>query len=140
MGPVRPSHWPNWPRIAASSSSSTPADKISADGFSAEETRLCAAIVSERARALDEQHEERHKSDLELRFDQVAAILQDLDVVAVWTRADDAERLVLVEELVEWVTVFLDHLEVTVTGAPALNVLYGEVGLKEPDFVGNGPT
>lgn len=114
------------------------ADKISADGFSAEETRLCAAIEIERARALDEQHEERHKSDLELRFDQVAAILQDLDVDAVWTRADDAERRVLVEELVEWVTVFPDHLEVTVTGSPALNVLYSEVGLKESDFVGVG--
>jgi len=114
------------------------ADKISADGFAAEETRLCAAIETERARALDEQHEERQKNELELRFEQVAAVLQNLDVDAVWTRADDAEKRILVEELVEWVTVFPDHLEVTVTGTPALNVLYGEVGLKESDFVGVG--
>lgn len=114
------------------------ADKISADGFAAEETRLCAAIEAERARALDEQHEERQKNELELRFEQVAAVLQDLDVDAIWMSADDAERRVLIEELVEWVTVFPDHLEVTVTGTPALNVLYGEVGLKESDFVGVG--
>ena len=43
--------------------------------------------------------------------------------------ADDVRR-VLVEELVEWVTVFPDHLEVTVAGASSPNVLYGEVELK----------
>ena len=31
-----------------------------------------------------------------------------------------------------------DHLEVTVISAPPLNVLYGEVGLKESGFVGVG--
>jgi hypothetical protein len=44
-----------------------------------------------------------------------------------------------VEELLEWVTVFPDHLEVTVIGTPALNVLYGEVGLKVPEIVAIGP-
>ena len=33
------------------------------------------------------------------------------------------------------VTVFPDHLEVTVAGAPPLNVLYSEVGLKESETV-----
>jgi hypothetical protein len=33
--------------------------------------------------------------------------------------------------VVEWVTVFPDHLEVTVVGSPPLNVLFSEVGLKE---------
>jgi hypothetical protein len=37
--------------------------------------------------------------------------------------------------------VFPDHLEVKVNGTPALNVLYGEVGLKLPEIVGvGGPT
>jgi hypothetical protein len=44
----------------------------------------------------------------------------------------------LVKEVVEWVTVFPDHLEVTVAGAPSLNVLYGEVGLKGSEIVGVG--
>jgi hypothetical protein len=36
------------------------------------------------------------------------------------------------------VTVLPDHLEVTVSGAPRLHVLYQEVGLKEPYFSGVG--
>lgn len=44
-----------------------------------------------------------------------------------WANAEDEERRVLVEELVESILVFPDHLEVKVTGAPPLNVLYGEV-------------
>lgn len=43
---------------------------------------------------------------------------------------------VLVKELVESILVFPDHLEVKVTAAPPLNVLYGEVGLKIPEIVG----
>lgn len=55
-----------------------------------------------------------------------------------WAKAEDEERRVLVEELVESITVYPDHLEVKVTGAPVLNVLYGEVGLKVPENVGVG--
>jgi hypothetical protein len=44
----------------------------------------------------------------------------------------------LIEELVEVLWVFPDHLEVTVTGPLPLNVRYGEVGLKESGFVGVG--
>jgi hypothetical protein len=44
----------------------------------------------------------------------------------------------LIEELLEWVTVFPDHLEVTVAGAPPLNVLFKEVGLKESENVSVG--
>ena len=81
------------------------------------------------------------KSDLEQRFEEVARILSDLDVETVWKAAEDRERRVLVEELVEWVTVFPDHLEVTVAGAPALNVRLEEVGLKGSEIVGvGGPT
>jgi hypothetical protein len=46
----------------ANSLSSTYADKITADGVQGEERRLCGAIESARARATDEQHEERAKS------------------------------------------------------------------------------
>jgi hypothetical protein len=44
----------------------------------------------------------------------------------------------VVEELLEWIESFPDHLEVKVNGTPALNVLYGEVGLKVPEIVGVG--
>jgi hypothetical protein len=46
-------------------------------------------------------------------------------------RADDREKRVLVDELVESVTVFPDHLEVNVAGVPRLNVAFDEVGLKQ---------
>jgi hypothetical protein len=47
---------------------------------------------------------------------------------------------VLVEELVEKVAVFPDDLEVTITGAPRLNVGLAEVGLggKQSENVGVG--
>ena len=68
----------------------------------------------------------------------MASILRDLDIVKVWAKAEHDERRVLVEELIESVTVFPDHLEVKVAGAPPLNVLYGEVRLKVPEIVGVG--
>ena len=60
---------------------------------------------------------------------------------AVWAEADERERRVLIENLVEWIKVFPDHLEVKVVGSPAINVLLSEVGLKVPENVGvGGPT
>jgi site-specific DNA recombinase len=110
-------------------------EKISAEGFKEEEERLMAAIETARSRASDEQAEDRSRSELEQRFEEVASMLRDLDIVEVWEAAEERERRVLVEELVEWVTVYPDHLEVTVAGTPPLNVLYGEVGLKESENV-----
>jgi hypothetical protein len=52
------------------------------------------------------------------------ATIQELDLSSIWAEADDDERRVQIEELLEWVTVYPHHLEVTVTGAPPLNVLF----------------
>jgi site-specific DNA recombinase len=115
--------------------------KISADGFKEEEDRLMADIESARAQVAKESAELRTKDDLEQKFDRVAEILSNLDVEAIWKAANDKERRVLVEELVECVVVFPDHLEITVSGAPPLNVLLEEVGLKGSEIVGvEGPT
>lgn len=99
-----------------------------------EEARLTAAIEAARNEAFEEEAQGRMQSDLEMRFEQVAAVLSDLDVGAVWNAAEDSER----RELVEWVSVYPDHLEVTVSGAPPLHVLFGEVGFRESGFVGVG--
>jgi hypothetical protein len=64
------------------------------------------------------------------RFDQVGQLLQDLDIETVWEAADFKERRGLVEEFVESVTFFADHVEVRVAGSPKLNVLLSEVGLR----------
>jgi len=44
--------------------------------------------------------------------------------------AEEAERRVLVDELIESITVCPDHLEAIVCGAPPLNVTLEEIGLK----------
>ena len=55
--------------------------------------------------------------------------------------AEDHERRVIIENMVESITVFPDHLEVKVVGSPALHVLYSEVGLKASENVQvGGPT
>lgn len=111
---------------------------ISAEGFQEEEERICAAIEAARSQAQSEDEASRTQSDLERKFEEVSRILSNLDVRTVWEAAEAQERRVLVEELIEWVTVFPDHLEVTVAGAPTLNVLYPEVGLKGSEIVGVG--
>jgi site-specific DNA recombinase len=111
---------------------------ISGEGFREEEDRLLNSIEAAREQASIAQAEVIAQNDLELRFEQVAAILNDLDIDQVWAKADDDERRILVEELIESITVLPDHLEVKVSGAPVLNVLYGEVGLKVPEIVGVG--
>ncbi|HTV10341.1 MAG TPA: recombinase family protein [Acidimicrobiales bacterium] len=110
-------------------------DGISKELFAEEEQRLSAEIEAVRAQAGEQERQESLRDELVVRFEQVAALLRDLDIEAVWSAADDAERRVLIEELIDSVTVFPDHLEVKVGGAPPLNVLYSEVGLKESENV-----
>lgn len=116
------------------------AGNITQEGFHVEEERLVTAIESARELVALEAAEKSAQNDLELRFEQVATLLKELDIDRVWVSADDDERRVLVEELVEWIRVLPDHLEVKVNGAPVLNVLYGEVGLKVPEIGVGGPT
>ncbi len=114
------------------------AGRISAEGFAEEEQRLLAAIGATREQVALEGASEALEADLEDKFERVAKILQELDIERVWAAATDKERRVLVEELLEVVTVFPDHLEVKVAGVPSLNVLYGEVGMRESETVGVG--
>ncbi len=52
-----------------------------------------------------------------------------------WHGCLSSERKVLVDELVESVTVWRDHVSVAVAGAPPLSVTLEEVGLKESWFL-----
>jgi site-specific DNA recombinase len=117
------------------------AGRISAEGFQQEETRIASAIEAARQQSALEGNEERLKSDLEVRFEEVARILAELDMDAMWAEANDRERRTLVENLIEGIRVFPDHLEVKVVGSLSINVLLSEVGLKVPENVGvGGPT
>ena len=57
-------------------------------------------------------------------------MLRELNVDEIWAEATSKERRVLVEELLDVLAIFPDHLEVTVKGAPRLNVTLDEVGLR----------
>jgi hypothetical protein len=116
-------------------------DRIGADLFAEEEARLALAIAAAHGESEAARLEVEKADDVSRRFEEVARVLEDLDIDRAWAAATASERRILIEELVENVTVLPDHLEVTVSGAPRLHVRYQEVGLKEsgPDRVG-GPT
>jgi hypothetical protein len=109
--------------------------------FAEEEARLALAIAAAHGESEAARLEVEKADDVSRRFEEVARVIENLDIDRAWAAATASERRILIEELVESVTVLPDHLEVTVSGAPRLHVRYQEVGLKEsgPDRVG-GPT
>jgi len=98
-------------------------------------TRLAIAIEAVRHEAAEVNEEDRVQTVLEARFEEVAALLSTLDMETLWEAAEDHERRVIIENMLESVTVFPDRLEVKVAGSPAIHVLYSEVGLKESENV-----
>jgi len=109
-------------------------DKITNDYFAEKERRITARIdglETDQAEAIETV--QRHNA-LADAFEQAAALLRDpaFDFETIWDHANDKERRVLVEELIETVTIYADRLEVTVTGAPPLLVTLDEVGLRSP--------
>lgn|ERR1039458_612252 len=113
-------------------------DKIGPEAFSEEESRIAEQIEAARSEAAQWGAQDSQRNDLASRFEQVAASLRDLDIKVVWSEATHDERRILIEELIEGVRIFPDHLQVNVAGAPPLNVLYQEVGLKESETAGVG--
>ena len=106
------------------------ADAITQVAFQEEESRLSTQIDALQSEAERQEEEHAHWDGLAQRFEEVAAVLRTLDVDTIWHEATDAERRVLVEELVDSVVIFPDHLEVEVSGAPPLTMTLAEVGLK----------
>lgn len=102
------------------------AGKITADLFAEEEASLAA-----RLRQLEtEQTPPPASSEPTIEaFEAVAKLLADLNIEEIWQEATDDERRILVNDLLDGVWFFPDHLEVRVTGAPKMNVTLQEVGL-----------
>ena len=103
---------------------------ISAEQFGEEQARITAEIEGHEAEALDLAKESAMIDDLSLQFEEVAAFLDEADLDTLWSAANDDERRVLVDELLEAITVYPDRLQVTIIGAPPLNIAFDEVGLK----------
>ncbi len=115
-------------------------DRISAEQFGEEQAALTLQIESVTAEINRSSEQRRQAEAVGAHFEQVAALLETLDLERLWAEATIVERRALLDELVEGVSVFPDHLEVTVAGAPTLNVLLSEVGLKDSGLsrVGGG--
>jgi len=113
-------------------------DKISPEAFAEQERRMTDQIEAVRTEAAEKASEGAFRDDLTLRFDEVVETLRDLDISEVWAEATQDERRVLIEELVNGVAIFPDHLQVTISGAPPLNVTLEEVGLKQSSIRGVG--
>jgi site-specific DNA recombinase len=106
-------------------------DRISAEQFGEEQARLTLLIASHQDET-NRRIEEQLQADRVLeRFEGVTSLLQGLDIDEFWGEATEVERRALVDELVEMVVVHPDHLEVAIAGAPKVNVLLNEVGLKD---------
>ena len=116
------------------------ADKVGADLFAEEEARLSAALREAQREVDDARVEVARGDDIAQHFEEVAQLLATLDVDRTWKAATGVERRVVIDEFIEEITVLPDYLDVKVHGAPAVHVLYQEVGLKGSGFdrVGGG--
>jgi hypothetical protein len=112
--------------------------KMSAEFFGEEEGRLTGLIDAARSEEDRPESEPMQVDDLAARFVDVARLLQELDIDRMWLEVTDAERRVLIDELIEAVIVHPDHLVVAVSGAPPLNVTLEEVGLAVSQISGVG--
>src|SRR5215213_3271113 len=115
------------------------ADQVSADLFAVEEQHLAQQLAALRAELVEIEESVAVKEELGRRFASVLATFEQLDFERVWEAATDQERRVLIEELLEAVTVYPGHLEVAVHGVRPINVLLSEVGLADQSgFAGVG--
>jgi site-specific DNA recombinase len=112
------------------------AEGISAELFASEEQQLTVQLEAARAAADEQEQSVRRDDALTQRFEEVVTTLADLDIDAIWQEATEQEKRVLVEEMVEQVSMYPDHLEVVVAGAPPLTVTLEEVGLQGMQTVG----
>lgn len=113
--------------------------RISAQLFAEEERRIAEQIEAIRNEGERLTAKEEELDEIAAPFEQLASFLRDLDLDRIWAEATDQERRRLVEEMVEGVVVFPDHLVVAIFGAPKLNIALEEVGLgKQSENVGVG--
>ena len=106
---------------------------ISPEQFGEEQSRLTQQIDAIEEEDRRSAGEIRQADNIAERYEEVARLLQDLDIERLWQAATETEKRALIDELVDRVAVHPDHLEVAISGAPRINVLLSEVGLKDSE-------
>ena len=105
------------------------ADKIDADAFAAEHQRLTLRMTALHDELSTIERERSQRDIAASRFDQLAALLADLDLERLWEAATATEQRTLVEDLVDAVRIYPDRLSVQIAGSPPILVTLDEVGL-----------
>jgi hypothetical protein len=108
------------------------ADQIDAELFAEEQARLTSQIDALRAEEAAQDAEDRQHDEIVRGFEEIAAYLAGTDLPAIWDAATEDERRVLLDELLDRIEVYGDHLEVVVRGAPPLNVTCKKPGSEVP--------
>jgi len=104
--------------------------KVNEDFFAEQQTVLRAQMATLEAQLGEvERNEEVIRSALD-RFGRLGVLLSDLDIDLLWAEATEAERKVLVEDLVDEIRLYEDRILVQVAGAPPIIVMPEEVGLR----------
>jgi hypothetical protein len=104
--------------------------KIGPDLFAEEEARLSVAIREAKRQTEATQAESAWSDHVAGRFEEVVAVLTKLDIDHLGG-CHRARAAILLDELLEEVTVLPGYIDVTIHGAPPV---YQEVGLKESEF------
>ena len=107
-------------------------DRISSDLFVQEEKRLANKLETARDELHNREIEREAAAKAAAEFERALPVIEELDVDSIWEEASDAEKRVLIEDLVKGIWFFPDHLEVEVVGVPKMNVSLEEVGLNPP--------
>ena len=105
------------------------AGKISADLFADQEADLTMQLRALEAELTEAAERLEIRTELAQAFEDVARHLADLDMEEIWQEATDTERWIIAADLLDGITIFPDHLEVKLSGAPRMNLTLREVGL-----------
>lgn len=104
--------------------------------FAAEQARIRQEIENH-AHDVETTAAEAAKSvDLGARFEEVLVVLEQLNIEDLWPYATDAEKRMLLAELLLYVEVGSERLTVHLNGVPAIGIAFGEVGLKDSGLGG----
>jgi site-specific DNA recombinase len=106
-------------------------DQIESDTFSSEHRRIATQIKTLQKEADDFAKDQKTREEAVDKFDQIAALVVNLDLERLWNVANPTERRTLVEDLVDSVCIYPDRITVQVAGAPPFIVALDEVGLTQ---------
>jgi site-specific DNA recombinase len=104
--------------------------KVNEDFFAERQSVLRAQMSTLQAQLTDLERQEVVVGEAISRFGSLGGLLCDLDIDSFWAEATNAERKILVQDLVDEVRIYPDRISVQVAGAPPIVVMPEEVGLR----------